>query len=302
MKALVVGGAGFIGSNLVDQLIANGDTVHVVDDLSTGKESYVNNKAILLKSDIATDSAGLQYYYQNENFDVVFHLAAWPRVVRSIEDTIGTHRVNVDGTLNILELCRRLKIKRLVYSSSSSVYGDQKSPIMKEYFNKVPKSPYALQKLIGEQYGEMYASLFGVEVIALRYFNVYGLRQATEGAYSLVIGKFLEQKKKGEKLTVYGDGKQTRAYTHVSDVVRANILASNFDIKKYNFWNFNIGTNKETSVNDIAAMIGGEVQHIIPNPRGDFEENRKCADYSKAEIFMGWKPTVTIEEGIKALL
>lgn len=299
MKYLVTGGLGFIGSNMVDTLVKEGHNVIVVDDLSTGDPSYTNPKAVYIKEHI-TDLDTMQGLTQN--CDAIFHFAAWARLQRSINDPIGTNNANVVGTLTLLEAARRNKIKRFIFSSSSSVYGDQENPRMVETMLPNPLHPYALQKWVGERYCRLYSKLFGLQTVLLRYFNVYGPRQILQGDYALVIGRFMEQKKKGEKLTIYGDGEQTRAYTHVSDVVRANLLVSQMSMEAGQSELFNVGTDIETSVNRIAELIGGEVDHIIPNPRGNFEEKRKCADYSKIKEKVGWSPEVTIEEGIKRLL
>lgn len=301
-RALVTGGAGFIGSNLVDFLIRKNWEVVVLDDLSTGKLSNVNKKALFFPKDISGSVSGLIPFFAD--IDVVFHLAAWARVPRSVADPIGTNRVNVGGTLNVLQVSRMLNIKRVVLSSSSSVYGDQDTYLMNEKMKELkPKSPYGLQKLIGEKYASLFSHLFKMQIVSLRYFNVYGYRQVTEGAYSLVIGKFMKQKADGLPMTIYGDGKQTRAYCWVGDVVKANWLAANSKINSRPYWHeiFNIGTNQETSVNKVAKLIGGDIKHIIPNPRGDFEEKRKAADFSKAKKLLKWSPTVNIKEGIRIL-
>lgn len=304
MKYLVTGGLGFIGSNMVDFLIDKGHNVIVVDDLSTGDPSYTNPKAIYVNAHI-TDLDTMQGLSQN--CDAIFHFAAWARLQRSINDPIGTNHANVVGTLTLLQAARQNNIKRFIFSSSSSVYGDQKDPKMNELMSLNPLHPYALQKWVGEEYCKLYSKLFGIETVRLRYFNVYGNRQILQGDYALVIGKFLKAKNEGTPATIYGDGDQTRAYTHISDVVQANWLASQYDMKNDLKINpntdvFNIGTDVETSVNKIAELVGVKAEHIIPNPRGDFEERRKCADYSKAEKILGWKPTVTIEQGISDLL
>ena len=303
MKYLVTGGLGFIGSNMTDFLIEKGHTVIAVDDLSTGDPSYANPKAIYVNAHI-TDLDTMQGLMQN--CDAVFHFAAWARLQRSINDPLGTNNANITGTLTLLEAVRRNKIKRFIFSSSSSVYGQQKDPEMIELMNPNPMHPYALQKWAGEEYCRLFSKLFNFQAVALRYFNVYGKRQILQGDYALVIGRFLEQKKKGQKLTIYGDGTQTRAYTHVSDVVEANWLAANYDMtndtkRNPNFDIFNIGTEVEVSVNKIAQLVGGEIEHIIPNPRGNFEETRKCANFNKAKQILGWQPKIYIEEGMKML-
>lgn len=299
MKYLVTGGLGFIGSNLVEYLLEKGHDVIIVDDLSTGRESYKNSKATYYKYSITDINLMTKV---TKGVDGIFHLAAWARLRRSIDDPLGTNNVNIAGTLTLLQAARINKIEKLVFSSSSSVYGKHKNPIMQESTPTNPLHPYALQKLAGEMYCRLFSKLFGIKTIILRYFNVYGPRQIIEGDYALVIGIFMRQIKENKKMTIYGDGEQTRAYTHVSDVVRANLLAMEQPMKKGQSETFNIGTDKETSINEIAKMLGGEVKHIIPNPRGKFEERRKAANYSKALRILGWQPTVTIDEGIRRLL
>ncbi len=298
MKVIVTGGAGFIASNLVDELVKRGDDVLIIDDLSTGKISNMNLGASFEEMSICEER--LEKVFKKFEPEVVFHLAAWARVPRSIEDPVGTNMVNVDGTINVLKASKASGVKRVVYSSSSSVYGLQDTHIMTEYMDKRPMSPYALQKWVSEQYCDLFVDLFDMSIVSLRYFNVYGHRQITEGAYSLVIGKFIKQKENGEKMTVYGDGTQTRAYTHITDVVKANILASKYNMK-IGHQVFNIGTTEESSVNEIAKLLGGEVKYINPNPRGKFEEKRKVADNSLAKEKLGWEPKISIKEGIKDL-
>ena len=296
MKHVVTGGCGFIGSRLVDHLVDIGHEVVVIDDLSTSEGRSVNPEAELIEGSV-TDLELL--VSATEGADCVFHTAAWARVPRSIDDPVGTHAVNVNGTLNVLQAARENGVGKVVYSSSSSVYGDQDTHLMQEDMEPNPKSPYALHKYIGEQYGSMFARLFGMSVVSLRYFNVYGPGQTTTGAYVLVIPRFLKLRDEGRPLTIYGDGEQTRSYTHVSDVVRANVLAATEELRVGENVVLNIGPNQETSVNEIAAMIGGEVEHIYPNPRGEFEELRKSSDPSKAKAVLGWEPRVGLAEGIR---
>ena len=298
MKHVVTGGCGFIGSHLVDGLLELGHEVVVVDDLSTNGGRSVNPAATLVEGSVTDLDLVMS---ATEGADCVFHTAAWARVPRSIDDPVGTHDVNVNGTLNVLQAARENGVGRVVYSSSSSVYGDQDTHVMREDMTPNPKSPYALHKLIGEQYGSMFARLFGMRVVSLRYFNVYGPGQTTEGAYVLVIPHFLKLRDEGRPLTIYGDGRQTRSYTHVFDVVRANLLAASADLPEGENVALNIGPNEETSVNEIAAMIGGEVEHIYPNPRGEFEELRKSSDCSKAKAMIGWEPQISLSEGIRGV-
>ena len=298
MKHVVTGGCGFIGSHLVDRLLELGHEVVVVDDLSTNEGRRVNPAATLVEGSVTDLDLVMS---ATEGADCVFHTAAWARVPRSIDDPVGTHEVNVNGTLNVLQAARENAVGRVVYSSSSSVYGDQDTHVMREDMTPNPKSPYALHKLIGEQYGSMFARLFGMSVVSLRYFNVYGPGQTATGAYVLVIPHFLKLRDEGRPLTIYGDGRQTRSYTHVFDVVRANLLAASADLPEGENVALNIGPNEETSVNEIAAMIGGEVEHIYPNPRGEFEELRKSSDCSKAKAMIGWEPQISLSEGIRGV-
>jgi len=299
MNCCVTGGCGFIGSHIVDALLAAGHEVTVLDDLSTGFLENLNPKAKHIKKSI-TDFEAVKEAFQG--VDWVFHPAAWARVVRSVEDPIGTHNVNVNGTLNVFWAAKECGVKRIIYSSSSSVNGDQDTHIMREDMSTAPKSPYALHKLIGEQYATLFARIYEMDIVSLRYFNVYGPRQLVEGAYALVIGKFLRQASQGEGLTIYGDGEQTRAYTYVGDVVRANLMAAEAQLESNQNTILNIGTGQETSVNEVAAKISDDVKHIIPNPRGELEELRKVADYSKAKRVLGWEPEVNFDEGMRLVL
>ena len=299
VQCVVTGGCGFIGSHLVDRLVDLGHDVVVLDDLSTGDETHLNPAAELTTGSITDLELVIS---ATESADWVFHTAAWARIERSIDDPIGTHNVNVNGTLNVLRAAQVNGVGRVINSSSSSVYGEQTSHVMRETMAPNPRSPYALQKLIGEQYAGMFARMCETRIVSLRYFNVYGPRQPTTGAYVLVIPRFLRLRDEGQPLTVYGDGNQTRGYTHVSDVVEANILAATAVVPRGQHTVLNIGPGEETSVNDIAAAIGGATRHITPNPRGEFEELRKAADNSQARSVIGWEPRISFSEGIKSLL
>ena len=299
MGCVVTGGCGFIGSHLVNRLVAMGQQVVVFDDLSGGCTDRLNPAAELIvgsvtELNLVTDAT--------RSADWIFHTAAWPRIERSVADPTGTHHVNVTGTLNVLYAAQHNGVRRVINSSSSSVYGDQSTHLMREDMTPNPKSPYALQKHMGEQYADLFARLHQMTVVSLRYFNVYGPGQPQEGAYALVIPRFLRMKAEGEPLTVYGDGTQTRSYTHVSDVVEANILAATASLTPGSHTVLNIGTNVETSVNEIATIIGGPVHYIVPNPRAEFEEPRKAADYSNARSLIGWEPQVPFSTGIRSLL
>jgi UDP-glucose 4-epimerase len=296
VKAAVVGGAGFIGSNLVDALVARGDDVVVVDNLSTGYRTNLNMAARLIECDIATDSERLTSALHGR--DVVFLTAALARVPRSIEDPVGTHKVNVTGALRVLKAAVDAGVRRVVYSSSSSVYGDQPTLPLTEDMTPNPLNPYACQKLMVEIYARNFARIYGLETVCLRYFNVYGPRQVTEGAYRLVIGIFMDQRQRGEPLTIHGDGLQTRDFTWVGDVVRANIMAG--DSSRVGKGEpINVGAGTEVPIARIAELIGGPV--VYQPPRG-FDERYKRAGIDRARELLGWEPMVQIEEGMRRLL
>ena len=296
MKAAVVGGAGFIGSNLVDALVERGDDVVIVDDLSTGYERNLNPRAALHRVDIAVDSEGLTTALHGR--EVVFLTAARPRVPRSIEDPVGTHAVNVTGSLRVLKAAVEAGVRRVVYSSSSSVYGDQPTLPLTEDMAPAPLHPYACQKLMGEIYARNFAHIYGLETVCLRYFNVYGPRQVTEGAYRLVISIFMDQRARGEPMTIHGDGQQTRDFTWVGDVVNANIAAADSG-RVGKGEPINVGAGAEVRVNRIAELIGGPVVYVAP--RG-FDERFKRAGIERARELLGWEPRVHIDEGLQRIL
>ena len=290
MKCIVVGGAGFIGSNLVDKLIEDGHEVLVIDDRSTGKFENINKKAEWYNHDISC----MTDFSMFEGVDVVFHLAAKARVQPSIENPVDFNSTNVSGTVNMLDACRRYGVKRFVYSSSSSVYGNVEQLPTPEEHKLNPMSPYALQKLIGEQYCKLFSELYGLETVCLRYFNVYGERQLLEGAYCLVMGIFAQQRLEGKPMTIRGDGEQRRDFTYVGDVVDANIKCMDYPLE-LNGDVFNIGNGDNRSVNQLADMIGGDrvnVETVI-------EPKETLADNSKAKRVLGWETTVKIEDWIK---
>lgn len=293
MKLLVTGGAGFIGSNLVDELVRQKHEVLIIDNLSNGKRENVNKKAKLHVLDIVSLDSIKPIF---KGVDYVFHLAALPRVQYSIENPAESNKTNVEGTLNVLISSVEAKVKKVIYSASSSAYGDQAVMPLKENFTPSPKSPYGLQKYLGELYCRLWSEVYGLPTVSLRYFNVYGPRYNSEGAYALVIGKFLKQRLKGEPMTITGDGKQTRDFTHVRDVVRANILA--MESKKVGRAEvINIGAGKNQSINMVAKIIGGPVNHIPAR----LEPKHTLADNSLARKLLGWKPEVKFEDGIREL-
>jgi UDP-glucose 4-epimerase len=294
MKMLVTGGAGFIGSNIVDFLLSQGHEVTVLDNESSDAHEsfYWNEKASNHKVDICNYDS---IYPLFKGIDVVFHLAAEARIQPTILDPIKAVKVNTLGTCNILQAARLNGVKRVVYSSTSSAYG-LKNPIpLKETMRKDCLNPYSVSKTAGEELCAMYHTLYGLETITFRYFNVYGERQPTRGQYAPVIGLFLKQKSEGKKMTVVGDGLQTRDYTHVSDVVQANYLAATTDnIAAYGNL-FNVGTGTCYSVLDLVNMIGGEFEHI-PARLGESRET--LADNTKIKEILGWKPQIELKTWI----
>lgn len=292
-KAVVTGGAGFIGSHLVPALIRRGFEVHIVDDFSTGKRERLHPRAALHEVDIRNAEALAPAF---DGADTVFHTAALARVQPSIQNPRPAHEVNINGTFNVLMVARNAGVRRVIYSASSSAYGDQPGLPLSEDAAPNPMSPYALQKLVGEYYCRLFSELYGLETVSLRYFNVYGPGAATEGAYALVIGRFLEQKKRGEPMTIVPDGTQSRDFTHVRDVVRANILASESSVVGKGEV-INIGGGSDKTVLEVASLIGGPTAFIEPR----VEPKRTLADISLAKELLGWEPEVRFEDGIAEL-
>ncbi|MBD3311269.1 MAG: NAD-dependent epimerase/dehydratase family protein [Candidatus Magasanikbacteria bacterium] len=294
---LVTGGAGFIGTNLVKKLLSDGHKVRVIDNYAGGKkEERIQPGAEYIEGDIR-DEADLEKACSG-GIDGIFHLAALPRVTYSVEKPWETHDVNVNGTLKLLLAAKEHGIKRLVFSSSSSTYGAEEKELLSEDDKiKKPISPYALHKLIGEHYCRLFSELYDLQTVSLIYFNVYGPYFDPDGAYALVIGKFLKQIKEGKPMTVCGDGEYYRDYTHVDDVVKANILAmTNDNVGKGE--TINIGNGKPTTVNELVSIIGGPHEFIPPRP-GD--PRFSGADNTKAKKLLGWEPTIKLEDGIAEL-
>ena len=289
MKHLVTGGAGFIGSHIIDRLLEQGHEVINVDNLSTGNN--INPKAELVNVDISDRANRLKLCESMEGVDTVFHCAALARVQPSIQNPQKYHKANVDGTLNVLLSARDSAVRRVVYSASSSAYGDQKQMPLNETMPTAPISPYGLQKLIGEQYCFVFSKCYNLETVSLRYFNVYGERQAIDGAYSTVVGTFLKQKIDRAKLTITNDGEQRRDFTYVKDVVEANILASQSE-KVGDGEVINIGKGHNYSVNEVAEFIGGEKEFI-----GDRIEPRETlADNTRAKDLLSWNPKTDLKD------
>jgi len=292
--SLVTGGAGFIGSNLVDTLLEKGHTVTCVDNEHSDAhdEFYWNPKAWNVKGDIR------EYNLMRElmdGVDYVFHLAAEARIQPAIINPIEAVSINCVGTTTILQAARDAKVKRVMYSSTSSGYGMNTSPNVETQSDDC-LNPYSVSKVAGEKLCKMYTQLYGLPTVVFRYFNVYGERQPLRGQYAPVIGIFLRQKAAGEKLTIVGDGEQRRDFTHVSDVVQANFLAATTEVDSEAFGEvYNIGTGVNYSVNEIAKIIDCPTTNIAPRPG---EARISLANNQKMRNTFGWAPTVKLEEWI----
>lgn len=297
-KVIVSGGAGFIGSHLVERLLADGHQVAVLDNFSTGRPQnleHVRSRESLQIIEVdVTHAAEIAGYF--EGVDWVFHLAALADIVPSIQNPAAYFAANVAGTASVLEAARRASVKRLVYTASSSCYGipddyptDENSPIRPQY-------PYALTKYVGEEMALHWEQVYGLPVVSLRLFNVYGPRSRTSGTYGAVFGVFLAQKLANRPFTVVGDGTQTRDFTYVTDVVSAFITAAESDVSGEVF---NVGSGNTYSVNRLAELLGGDVEYI---PKRPGEPDKTFADTRKIRRMLGWSPEVTFEEGVASML
>ncbi len=293
MKFVVTGGAGFIGSNIVDLLIDQGHSVCVIDNFSTGKKENCNEKAIYHELDLSIEKNFDNIKSIVNGADGLFHLAALPRVQESIENPFLFEKNNTLSTINVLKACSEMQVKRVVYSASSSAYGNTEKLPSKETDPINPISPYAMQKYYGEVCCKMFANVYNIETVSLRYFNVYGERQSLEGAYALVMCVFAKQRLMNQPLTIRGDGEQRRDFTHVKDIARANLLAmQSNNVGKGEV--INIGNCDNRSVNQIAEMIGGPTINIDPV----VEPRETLADNNKAKQLLNWEPKVIIEEWV----
>lgn len=297
-KVLVTGGAGFIGSHIVDRLIELGYPVCVIDDLSTGSRKNINKKAEFVKLDLGGAStaqltqalAGAQY---------IFHLAAIPRNQFCNENPLVCHRSIVNGTLNLLNACVKNKgVKKIILASSCVVYGTPVSLPISESETIKPQTAYAVQKFMQESYVNLYARLYGLPSIILRYFGVYGTRRQSEGgSYPNVLAAFLRDKKKKNKIFITGNGEQSRDMIHVFDVVEASMAAMKSPFVSAEA--FNIGTGRDLTINKIAKYFACPIEYIEPRP-GDIKHFR--ADIKKATKLLKWKPQISFEEGIRGYL
>lgn len=300
-RALVTGGAGFIGSNIAIELVKRGYDVRVIDNLETGRLSNLNQ----VKKDIKFIRGSIcnprTLRKAVKGVDYVLHQAALPSVPRSIKDPVKTNYVNVNGTLNVLVAARDAGVKRVVYASSSSVYGDTPKLPKTENMKPNPKSPYAIGKLVGEYYCRVFHDVYGLETVSLRYFNVYGPRQNPKSQYAAVIPKFIKTMMKNKAPTVYDDGKQSRDFTYVDDIVRANILAIKTS-KKASGEIFNIANGEKTTVNQLVMslnrILGKKVKPNYTKPRsGDVKHS--LASISKATKILKFRPQYTLEKGLR---
>lgn len=297
MKLLVTGGCGFIGSTLTDKLIELGHEVLVIDNLSAENHDsfYYNEKAKYVHYDICDYDNTRNLY---DGVDFVFHLAAESRIQPAINNPIQAVKTNVLGTETVLQCSREAGVKKVMYSSTSSAYGLINPCPLKEDMPNDCLNPYSVSKVSGEELCKMYTKLFGLKTVIFRYFNVYGDREPTKGQYAPVVGLFLRQLKAGDTLTIVPDGTQRRDFTHVDDVVQANILAMQVDHEHYGEV-FNVGTGTNNSVLELADMISKDQIFIEPRIGESYET---LADNTKLKTILGWKPTIFIDNYIKSKL
>ena len=295
MRSLIIGGAGFIGSHLAHRLIKLNHKVTIIDNLTTGREKNIEkirNKIKFIKCDISKDKNLAKYF---NKVDWIFHLAALADIVPSIVNPKSYFDSNVQGTLNVLQACRKYKPKKFIYSASSSCYGIPKKYPTSETSEIDVQYPYALTKRLGEELVMHWHQVYKLQAISLRLFNVYGTKSRTSGTYGAMFGVFLAQKIAKLPFTVVGDGKQKRDFTYVSDVVNAMITAA-----KSNFTGeiFNVGSGKKVSINKIVKLLGGKKIYI---PKRPGEPDCTFADIKKIKKYLKWYPKVTIEEGVEIL-
>ena len=297
-KSLVTGGAGFIGSNLVDRLLEMGHEVVVIDNEHSDAHDqfYWNDKAQNYKYDIR-DYENTRPLY--DGVDYVFHIAAEARIQPAIENPIEAVSINSVGTVTVLQCAREARVKRVMYSSTSSGYGLNQTPNIETQPDDC-LNPYSVSKVNGEKLCKMYTDLFGLQTVCFRYFNVYGERQPLRGQYAPVIGIFLRQRDAGEPLTIVGDGNQRRDFTYVGDVVRANIMAASSNPDPEAFGQvYNVGTGNNYSINQIARMFDHETVNITPRPG---EARVSLANNQKLRKTFGWSPTMKLEDWLSAQL
>lgn len=298
LKVVVTGGAGFIGSHMVDLLMKNNYDVTVIDNLANGRlDNLEHHKGKIKYANIDIGHYNNDLYKYFENVDYVFHFAALADIVPSINDPIKYHKANVDGTINVLEAAKKSKkLKKFVYAASSSCYGIPDVYPTPETAPIAPEYPYAHTKAVGEQYVMHWGQLYKMPVVSMRFFNVFGIRHRTSGAYGAVFGVFLAQLLNNKPLTVVGDGKQTRDFTYVTDVVEACYVASQSDVTNEIF---NVGSDNTYSINYLVELIGGEKEYI---PKRPGEPDCTYADIKKIKTMLGWTPKISFEDGVKIML
>jgi UDP-glucose 4-epimerase len=299
-RYLVTGGCGFIGSHIAEYLVSQGEEVRILDNLSTGKRENItqfSEKVEFVEGDLLdpkTVEAAV------DGIDYVLHQAALPSVPRSIEDPVTSNRVNVEGTVILLHACVKAKVKRVVYAASSSAYGDQQAPVKSEDLLPRPKSPYAVSKLAGEYYLQAFTACYGLETVALRYFNVFGPRQDPHSQYSAVIPKFITAMLRGQRPTIYGDGTQTRDFTYVLNNVLANVAATTAPDVAGQVFNIACGTSFSLLdlVREINSILGTSIEPIFAAPRaGDVRHS--LADISAAQQKLNYKVAIDFKEGLR---
>jgi nucleoside-diphosphate-sugar epimerase len=301
-KIIITGGAGFIGSNLARSLCYENDVL-ILDNLSTGEYSNVidiMNDVTFIQEDI-TNLEALRRSF--EGGDYVLHQAALPSVQRSVDDPITSNKNNVDGTLNVLVASRDCGVKRVVFASSSSIYGDDPALPKVETFQPNPQSPYAVTKLAGEYYCKVFHDIYGLETFSLRYFNVFGPGQSPESQYAAVVPKFVKAIKSGQRPEIYGDGEQSRDFTYVENVVMANVLAC--EAPRAAGEAINIGSGERVTLNrlldDLREILQSEIEPIYADPRtGDVRHS--LADISRAKELLGYEPRYSLRKGLEKML
>ena len=300
MRFVVTGGAGFIGSNTVDELVHRGHGVVVLDDLSSGKEenlAEIRNKITLIKGSITDIEVVRKAMHEAE---YVIHLAARTSVPKSVKDPVETNRINIDGTLNVLVAARDARVKRIVFAASSSAYGETPTLPKVETMGPQPISPYGVTKYVGELYAQTFGRCYGLENVSLRYFNIFGPRQEPTSPYSGVLAKFCTAFLEDTQPVIFGDGEQTRDFTYVENAVQANLLAC--EAPNVSGKVFNIGVGGRFSLNQTVALlnnVSGKKLEAKYEPARDGDIRDSQADISQAREFLGYEPSVTFEEGLR---